>query len=467
VAPGAPGGRGEDRSAGTGRTVRRIPWVAIAVTALVLVSAPFAAPSVRDAVTLGPVEDARLALSNAYLALAPVSAVLDTITLVTLAQRVSLLAWAVVLYGVWRLVAKRRPRSAAARVSGGGGGAGAGTGAGIGSGIGSGIGAGAELKALAAFLACVAIVCAAAAWLPRPMARLYLTAPDAFAVDFRVETQYGPAGRSGWTPDDARTWARAAGFDAAYVADTRTLEGADRARAVNPVAAGLGTVLLPALAVDYRGEQVLLLDAGRLYKGLTNEELTEIDEQKLTIAGFFRNQEPVLVETMPGTLTDVVPAHGPTTTGVRAIELVDGSTGGLAQTRRDRSRIIEFADSLNLALVSATDHGGSGRAAPAWTVLRFGLWREMSPDSLGAAIDEIIRGGGRRATEVVERNVAGGSTLITAALAPVLVPWRMLATLSGGERVAWIVWAWASAAALTGVRKRRASTGPPARARTR
>ena len=52
----------------------------------------------------------------------------------------------------------------------------------------------------------------------------------------------------------------------------------------------------------------------------------------------------------------------------------------------------------------------------------------------------------RSTTRVVERRVGGeanGSNALELALTLPLVTWRMLTTLSGDERVAWIVWTWA------------------------
>jgi hypothetical protein len=389
----------------------------MALTLLILFSAAFATSPIRDAATLGDVRDAHLELSSGYVALAPVSAVLDAITLLAAGQRTALLVWAILAFVLARVRRRRTGRVAP--------------------------GARSEWIAAGAFVAGVALVCGAAAALPRPMARLSIPAPDAFAVDFRLHTGYSADARRGWTADDARDWAHAAGFDAAYVADTRSAEGAERARATNPPVVGDGTVLLPGLDVGYRGAQVNLLGVGRLYKGLTNESLTAIDEQKLTIAGFFRGQEPVLIQTLPADLAHVVSARGPTTSGVRAIELIDGSARGLGQARGERTRIIALADSANLTLVSGSNNRGWGRAAAAWSLLRFDSWREMSPDSLEAVIDEIIRVRGRQGAMVVERTVGSGSSAMSVAFTPVVVGWQMTTALSPEERVAWLVWVWA------------------------
>jgi hypothetical protein len=154
-------------------------------------------------------------------------------------------------------------------------------------------------------------------------------------------------------------------------------------------------------------------------------------------------------------LERVTPARGPGTPGVRAIEIVDGAPRGLTQTRGDRSRIVRLADSLDLALVAGSNNHGWGRTAPGWTLLRIDNWRSAAPDQLAQAIETTLRGG-RGATRVVERRVAeaGRNPLLLALTVPA-VGWRMLTTLSGDQRVMWVVWAWALAAARVGLSRAR------------
>src|SRR5262249_31388900 len=84
---------------------RRVPWWAVAITLAVLVSAAFAADPIRDAVSSEAVGEAHLELSPAYILLAPLSAILDTITLLTVPQHIALLLWVIGAYVVWRLLA--------------------------------------------------------------------------------------------------------------------------------------------------------------------------------------------------------------------------------------------------------------------------------------------------------------------------------------------------------------------------
>lgn len=413
---------------------RRLPWLAVATTLLVILTAAFAEEPIRDAVTLGNVSEAHLDLSVGYIAIAPISNLLDTLTLLGARQHIVVLISLVIAYAairVWRWRQEtrlaiddpvgRRPRLWR------------------------------EVGHAALFLLIVVLVYAAAAVVPRPMAAIVAEPSDVLlTVDFHSHTKYSHDGRPDWDPSDVRAWHRAAGFDVAYISDHRTVQGAELGIADNPAEAGRGTMLLQALEVGWRGEHVNVLNANRFYKGLTTPDLRDIDEQALTLASVLAGREPIIIETLPGHLNKMVPARGAATGGVRAIEIVDGSPRGLDATRVMRSRIAHVADSLNLAVVAGSDNHGWGRAAPAWTLLIVPGWRGMRTDSLATAIESSLHQG-REATRVVERRVAGelnGGNALELALTLPLVAWRMLTTLSVDERVMWIVWAWAITVAV-------------------
>ena len=286
------------------------------------------------------------------------------------------------------------------------------------------------------------------------MARVALSDETVLAVDFHAHTKYSHDGRAGWTDDKVRSWMNGAGFDAVYVTDHRTFEGAERGISSNPGVAGEGTLILQGLEAGYKGEHVNILSAGRRYKGITGPDLRDVDEQSLNLAFLFPATSPVVIETLPG---DFEKVKDTTAKGVSAVamEIIDGSPRGLAQGRRDRERIVHLADSLNFSLVTGTDNHGWGRAAPGWTLLRIPGWRGMTSDSLARQIEDVIRVGRRSATRPVERIVAGGQNPVSLALTPVLVPWRMLTTLSADERVMWIIWTWAIVFAVRAVRRYR------------
>jgi hypothetical protein len=406
----------------TAATVTRLrpirPWWPLFVLAmLVLGSAPFAIPPIRDAVSLGAVPETVLRRPAAYVLLAPLSNVFDLLTLLSVRQHVALLVTLVLVYAVWwatrgwRMPATVAPARSAARV--------------------------AARIGLAA-LALVAVY-SGGALLPRPMATLDV-GPEIVAVDFHTHTRYSHDGRPDWSPEDVRSWHRGAGFTAAYVSDHRTFEGARDGWANNPGLAGQGVALLPAIEVVWRGEHVNVLDADRMYRGIFNATLRDIDEDALRMASAVRGNEPILIETLPGDLSKMIPSGGAGTSGVRAIELVDGAPRGLGQVRRERARIVKLSDSLNLALVAGSNHHGWGRTAAGWTLMLLPGWRGATPAQLASAIESSIRRGGKQATKVVERYVADTETGVALPFTAPLVVWGMLRTLSVEERLAWLAW---------------------------
>lgn len=426
---------------------RRIPWIAVGLTLLVIVSAAFAEDPVRDAISLGPIPEAHLELSAGYLAIAPLSNILDTITLLGAKQHIVVLVSLLVIYAamrVWRATLRRplddastTDRSRVAR----------------------------EVGHAAFFLVCIVFLYAAAIALPRPMAALVAQPSDVIVVvDFHAHTRFSHDGRPGWEPSDVRAWHRASGFDAAYISDHRTVQGAELGIVDNPREAGQGTMLLQALEVGWRGEHINILNANRFYKGLTTPNLRDIDDQSLALASLLPGREPILIETLPGKLEAMIPAKGPQTAGVRAMELVDGSPRGLDQTRILRSRIVHLADSLNLAMVAGSDNHGWGRASPGWTLVIAPGWRGMGTDSLAFSIERALRVG-KEGTRVVERRVAGelnGGNALELTLSLPVVAWSMFTTLSVDERVIWVIWVWAIALAwrLTSEWRRRRRPQP-------
>lgn len=408
---------------------RRLPWWAIGISLSVLVASVFAVDPIWNAATHAPVVEARLAQPPAYLAIAPFVNILDTLTLLTVGQHIAIGLWAIGLYIVFRLLRVLRHGLRLRR----------------------------EALAALGFLAGLFVVYAIGAMAPRPMAQLVVSDETVLSADFHAHTKYSHDGRSGWDESDVRAWHRGAGFDVAYITDHRTFDGAERGVAGNASQAGQseGTLLLQGLEAVLRGQHVNILSAGRRFKGLTTPDLRDVDEQGLALASMIANNEPVVIQTIPDDLSKILPAGDPGTAGARAIELVDGSPRGLSQGRRERLRILRLADSLDLALVAGSDNHGWGRAAPGWTLMRIGGWRGMSTDSLAGAIETILRLGRNGSTLVVERRVADGNNPLSLLLAGVVIPWRMLTTLSTDERVVWLIWTWAIVVIARGVRMSR------------
>ena len=406
------------RSARILERLRALPWATLVIVAMLALSAAFPLDPLRDVAGGGPVTEATLHRPAAYLLLAPISNLLDTVTLLSVRQHVALIVTLVLGWIAWWWWTRRAVDAevAAGRLA---------------------------VRVVARIgIALVLLVglYAAALVVPRPMAGIETVGQAILVVDFHAHTRYSHDGRPGWTPEDVRDWHRDAGFDVAYISDHRTFEGAREGWANNPSPAGQGTVLLPAIEVVWRGEHVNVLDADRMYRGILDAPLRDVDDEALRLASLVPGTEPVLIQTIPGDLAKVRAASGPATPGVRAIEIVDGSPRGLTQGRLERARILDIADSANIALVAGSDNHGWGYAAPAWTLLILPGWRAASPDQLSQGIAQIVRLGGRGATKVVERYVADTDDAVLVPFTVPVVAWGMFRTLSLDERVVWFAW---------------------------
>jgi predicted metal-dependent phosphoesterase TrpH len=400
------------------------------VSLLVVLSSAFRVLPIRDARTFEGVPEAHIVLSPAYVLLAPLSNVLDTLTLLSKSQHIALVAGVLVLFVLWRVVAAVARRTTARG----------------------------HVVSTLVFLVAVVLVYAATAFLPRPMAALATDNADLLIVDFHSHTDASHDGVSGWTIQDTRDWHAAAGFDVAYVTDHATVAAAETGMATNPVPAAEGVTLLQGIETGWNGEHVGVLGAERMYKGILMADLKNVDPDALELASLIRGREPIIVWHHP---RELVAARLPVASdtlgaGLRAIELVNGDPSSLDRMRRDRAAIIAYADRHNLALTSGTDNHGYGRTAPNWTLMHLRGWRGAAGDELEAAIEQSLREGRYGITRVVERTVEDpGAQTWRTALSVALVPWRMFTTLSMDERVSWLAWTWGAAALGWWVRRRR------------
>ena len=404
-----------------------IPWTSLAVSVTVVLNSAFAVRPVRDAATLADVAEAYLMRPVLYVALAPLSNVLDTLTLLSVRQHIALAVGLIVLFGVWR-IARARWGGATRRN---------------------------HFTAALAFALGIVVAYVATAALPRPMAALVSDNANILVVDFHSHTSASHDVRGGWSVERTRAWHRAAGYDVAYVTDHGAVAGAEQGMANNPNPASSGTTILQGIEVTWSGEHVAILNAERIYKGMLTPNLRDVDEQGIRLASLITGREPVVIWNHPRDLNRLPVASGPGTPGVRAIEIVNGSPGGMDRIRPKRAEMVAFASRHNLALTSGSDNHGWGRAAPAWTITRVFGWRGSHADALALEIERALREGRFRGTRVVERRVADpGASLLALGLTVFTVPLRMLTTLSNEERVVWLVWTWLIAAGAWWIRRR-------------
>jgi hypothetical protein len=407
-------------------SLSRLPLLPIAASLAVSIAGAFATVPLRDAVTLHEVADVHLVKPFSYIVLAPLSDVLDALTLLSARQHIAVVLGLLGLWALWRFA---RPRGTRRRWP-------------------------MNVVSLITLLASIAAADAAAAYLPRPMAYLASVDPDLLRIDFHSHTKGSGDARQRFSAERNREWHLAGGYDVAYVTDHGTLAEGERGLAKDPATGRDGVILLPGIEVSWDGEHVGLLGSERSSRGLLEAGLHDLDQRGLTIASRRDASAPIVIWNHPRDprLEKLPFATGATTAGVRAIEISNGAPHGMDLIRQKRQQIVALARRHNLALTSGTDNHGWGYAAPNWTLLRLRDWRGLSHDELATRIGTAIREGGFGATDVVERTTVDPGTSTAALAASVLmVPWRVLTTLSAGERLMWIVWTWA----ITGVGLRR------------
>ncbi len=418
---------GQDRGYPHGNSVRSIPkpYLAAGLVALALALPP--RPAVVSALTGEPLAGVSLRLPPAYVILAPFCGILDYLTVLTVAQHLAVLGTLAVFFFGWRLLRRRRKRGLLRRAA-------------------------IELGAGLGFLAAVVGIYAFGAAGPHPMARLVVDDPDVVIVDFHSHTLSSHDGRKTFTAERNRAWHRAAGFDVAYITDHDSVRAAIEEAGRNPPRAGEGTVILPGREVVYAGQHVAVLGPLDPRLGPAAGADGAVDPAA-PCAGW-----PVLIQTIPNNLGNLPPAECTDLgAGVRAIELVDGAPRGLAQGERERARILRLADSLDIAVVASSNLHGWGRTAPGWSLLRIPGWRAMSPQEVGAHIEDALRHGGRDAVEVVSVRGPGHPLEgIGVAALPFVTVADFVARRSRTERLSWLMWI-AVAVLLARARRSRAA----------
>ena len=413
--------------------VRRTPlaWAG-GLTAFLILGAVWPVAPLRDAAT-GAASEARLRLSPAFLVTAPLNNTLDALSLLSVREHAAIWTVLVALFVVWRV---RR------RASGGQ----------------PGGGWLREVRAAGIGVVALLAVYGGGALLPRPVAALVLPPSDSdgVTIDFHSHTSASHDGRPGFSAEKNRAWHAAAGFDVAYVSDHFTFAGAEAGARANPPRAGAGTVLLSAIETLEIGQHVNVLGATAADYALFHGRYLAVAAVDAAVAA--GHQTPLLVETLPGTLSHLPIRGVPKVVPVSAIELSDAAPRGLSAGDRDRGAILALADSLGLAVVAGSDNHGWGRTAAAWSVMQIAGWRKLAPDELEGRIEAAIRTRGRAAGLVVERtrpiwptpaDARGrGGWFASAIGAPgflVTFIWQLTGTRSWPERVSWMLWVWSVA----------------------
>lgn len=390
------------------KTMIRRAWAPLLLT-IALLALWRREPSI--VVLSGPmnVAQASLALPPTYIATSPISRILDGLTLLSNPQSIALWITIAVLY-LAIVYFKKRNRTRtwkwfAFRLGG--------------------------------LIILVAIIEAAVAFAPRPMARLVMNDTNAVVIDFHSHTGFSHDGRKSFTVDKARTWHQAGGFDIAWITDHVTFKAQNRAIATNPKTAGEGTSLLIGVEGRYhRIFSTIMLDLDQRDSALLNKRGNLLPG--IPASG----REPVTIVATPNRNLDslTLPSLDSLPHFV-ALELIDAAPRGLGQFDREEAKLRSLARNFRLTLVAATNNHGYGRTVAAWNVMTFPGWRTMSPDSLGNLIEAPLRN--RRVDEV--SIVARNRPHTHAASLPLTLPilaYEILAALSTAERISWLLWIW-------------------------
>jgi hypothetical protein len=393
------------------RRLARYRWPLV-ITLAIAVTAAFSLSPLVDAGRPAAPLSATLQTSPLYDLLAPVSNALDALTFLSPRQYWATFALcAVFFFGPGILRDLRRPRRFSPT---------------------------ATILSVARFAGGVVAVIGVMLVATRPMASLSLSDPDLVAVDFHSHTEASHDGRPGFDAERNRAWHRSSGFDVAYVTDHNAIGGALSGMARNPIRSGDATVLLPGIELRDRDEHVILIgiDPRRM-------DVTSPDWHGAAEAADGQSVPPLLLLSMPGNSTTIPSDELQDPIRLAGIELSDGSPRGLAQTGTDRRAILAAAARFRLALVSASDNHGWGRAAPAWSVLRIPGWREMAPVQLDLAIRRTILARGQASVQVIARRIAAQPTgRVEAGLSGLGVALLMMRTMNLRERFSWIAWSW-------------------------
>ena len=278
-----------------------------------------------------------------------------------------------------------------------------------------------------------------AAYAPRPIPRLISNHPDELIWDLHSHTDASHDGRRGFDIAANAAWHRAAGFDAGFITDHNTV-------ALTPARDERGRRQARPLA----GVELSLSGLHLIVLGprapIANEPANQSWDSTLALIRRLRadSANPVL---LVASLPEYWRHHwGPDIgammqAGVAGFEIWTSSPRGMEIPPRDRAEVMTRAADLDKPVFGATDMHGIGRTATVWNVMLMNRWRDLSDDSLQAAMVRYLRGGYRTNRVVVLGRFLPETALDRAFSAPINV-----ALLAGRGSVfhglSLIAWLW-------------------------
>ena len=357
--------------------LRRHP-IALALVALLFVSAFHSLPPLVDAVTGAPPGDVELVRPLLYTVLAPLSDTLDTLTFLSLERaRWALAVWALTLatWGALRRGTVRR------RVS----------------------------LALAGPIGIVLLGLATVV-LPRPVPRLVATDSTATIIDYHAHTEASHDGRSGWTLARLAAWHARQGFQASYVTDHNVIFNLP---ITDPVR------LLPGVEWSVYRQHVVALGP---VQPIARDSFGASTPRMLRLFGELERQGAVGIASLPeywrNHLDDLDAFVDAGADGFEIVNCAPKALGFPAPVRRE---VVTLAAQHDLVVVGASDNHGWGQVTCVWNVSQPGTH-------------------GYRANRVVARPLALLQGEWLPWTAPVTQIWFMLRSLSWGERMSWLTW---------------------------
>lgn len=369
--------------------------------------------SIVDSRDNWPPAGTSLDLPTGYVAMSPISRVLDALSLLSIPQTIWLFV-GVALVVVATIIATgdRSRRALPFRIA-----------------IGFGL-----------VIAAVAILEASVILIPRPMANLRVVDPETLRIDFHSHTNVSNDANRRFTPDDNREWHKAGGFDVAYISDHIRFAGAAEAMKKNPAKAGDSLTVLSA--VEGRYHKILSTVMLRLFQSDTSI----LDAKGHLVDGTPSiGTTPVTIVAIPNGNIDSVTAESlDSLPHFAGMELVDAAPRGLGQLDREEEKIRRIARDRHLMLVSSSNNHGWGRTVAAWNLMTIPGWRAVTPDSLAVLIEQPFRARQTNAVTIVKRlrpRTHGVSLPLTL---PVML-YQTIGSLTLAERGVWLLWIWAIA----------------------
>lgn len=383
------------------------------------------APAIVDARDRAMPEGVSLELPALYVALSPLSRLLDTLTLFSNQQTaaffitIAALAAAVMLAGPSR--SGRRPPF---RI----------------------------LRATGVMLPGIAVLEAAVIFAPRPMAYLKVADPDIVRVDFHSHTRASRDANQRITGEDRRRWHRDGGFDIGYISDHVRFSEAALAARRNPSLAGNGVSELSA--VEGRYHKIM----STIMLGLTEADTMVLDSKGHLLPGTpASGRAPVTIVAIPNRNLDSVTVESlDSIPHFAGLELVDAAPRGLGQLDREEEKIRRIAQATGLVLVAASNNHGYGRTVAAWNLVTIPGWRSLTPDSVGRLIEQPFRNRRPDAVTIVKRLRPRTHGIELPLTLPIAL-WQILGSLTVAERAVWLAWIWVTASIFAYSRARRAT----------